>query len=511
MRSWIAVGRKCCTVVRKWQRPAAIAAGAAIALGGLGLSTQAQGPAVPHVSLGPLVQISGSSPLRDCTADDLPGQEREGSINYPDSEIEPYIDVNPRRPRNLVAGWQQDRWSDGGARGLVSAVSEDGGDTWKTVKPPKFTLCTGGRFERASDPWVSFARNGDVYFMSLSLNFDPTVFSAGSAMQVSKSTDGGHTWGPPVTLIEDTDPTVLDDKNSMTADPTSAVRAYAIWDRLQVFGGSAPELAALAAETGGPDKVIMAGRALRAMQAQAAVQQTEPIGFIGPTYFTRTINGGATWERPHIIYDPGGNNQTINNMIEVQPDGTLIAFFTELRNDPTPEINLALKRSTDHGVTFLPADGVIRAQQISSQGTVTPDDHEAVRDASVLFDSAVDHRKGTLYLAWQDNRFSGGVIDEIAFSMSRDGGKTWTAPIKVNQTPSLANVMRQAAFVPTVAVNEDGVVAVTYYDFRRDDSTPGREMTDQFVVFCNPARSNCAKAESWGRERRLTHDSFNML
>ena len=53
------------------------------------------------------------------------------------------------------------------------------------------------------------------------------------------------------------------------------------------------------------------------------------------------------------------------------------------------------------------------------------------------------------------------------------------------------------------------MLAVTYYDFRRDDSSG--ELTDQFALFCNPASSNCGIAASWGREKRLTPDSFDML
>lgn len=55
----------------------------------------------------------------------------------------------------------------GGARGNVAAISFDAGATWTNVAVLGITLCPGGEFERASDPWVSFAPNGDVYFMSL--------------------------------------------------------------------------------------------------------------------------------------------------------------------------------------------------------------------------------------------------------------------------------------------------------------------------------------------------------
>ena len=52
-------------------------------------------------------------------------------------------------------------------------------------------------------------------------------------MLVTRSTDGGLTWQKPVTLIKDTTGRdVLDDKNSITADPNNPSIAYAVWDRL---------------------------------------------------------------------------------------------------------------------------------------------------------------------------------------------------------------------------------------------------------------------------------------
>jgi len=93
-------------------------------LAGTALPAQAQ-------ELGKLRQITGPSPSGQ------PG------INYPGTEIEPRIDANPTDPRNLIAGWQQDRCSDGGARGDVSAYTDDGGISWKTVLVPNTTRCTG--------------------------------------------------------------------------------------------------------------------------------------------------------------------------------------------------------------------------------------------------------------------------------------------------------------------------------------------------------------------------------
>ena len=489
----------------------------------VGLASAMSAVAAGPVTLGPLVQITGPSPFNGCLADDPAGQEADGSVFFADSEIEPFIDVNPAHPDTLIAVWQQDRWSDGGARGLVSGVSDDGGATWTTVTAPKFTECSAGTFERASDPWVSFAPNGDAYFESLSFDEDLTIFGGHSAVQVAKSTDGGHSWGPPTTLIEDNDPNVFNDKESLTADPTSSNRVYATWDRLENFSSTEQERKALAAATqGSKDKVILAGRVLRTMQAKMAAAATTaaappPPQFKGPTYFTRTKDAGASWERASIIFDPGANNQTINNQILVDGNGILTAVFTEILNLPNGNVrvNISLKRSTDSGFSFVPVNRAIRAAQIFSLavanpvGTFTPDDNLPVRDAGILFDPAVDPHTGALYLVWQDDRFSRrNAVDQVAFSMSTNGGRTWTTPIKINKTPFNFNVKRQAAFIPTIAVNSAGVLVATYYDFRNDDLTG--ELTDQWAVFCDPQVRNCAKPASWGNEQRLTDTSFDI-
>jgi len=89
-----------------------------------------------------------------------------------DPRVEPWIDVNPLNASNMIGVFQQDRWDDGGAHGLVAAVTHDGGASW-TRSWAHFSLCSGGTaanggdYDRASEPWVSFAPNGDAYQLAL--------------------------------------------------------------------------------------------------------------------------------------------------------------------------------------------------------------------------------------------------------------------------------------------------------------------------------------------------------
>ena len=105
---------------------------------------------------------------------------------YINSEVEPSIAVNPANPDNMIAAWQQDRWSNGGARGPGVAYSFDGGGTWMRTSAP-MSRCSGGTganaFERASDPWVTFAPDGTAYQAALAFN---NVQSADNAIIVSR-------------------------------------------------------------------------------------------------------------------------------------------------------------------------------------------------------------------------------------------------------------------------------------------------------------------------------------
>ena len=476
------------TTVR-WCMRAVLAAG----VGAIALIASHSALTDPAITPGVEVQVSGTSPFPPGCGSN-PGVP--AGTNTPDSEVEPWVDVNPTDPDNIVAFWQQDRWSNGGARANIAGVSLDGGTSWTTVIVPGLTDCSGPAaggtdlgFDRATDPWVSFAPDGTLHQISLLIDADPALGSFGpNALAVSKSEDGGFSWSDPIVIIEDDQPNVLNDKQSITADPTDSDFVYAAWDRLRVPMGSVIN----------PENVF-------------------GLGFKSPFYFARSTDGGESWEPARKIYDPGGNNQTIGNQIVVLPDGTLVNFFDEIlnfRNDDGGaqfDLNLSLLRSTDKGVTWLPKGRPIRPADIRALSVVTPDLGEGIRDADILFDVAVDPVGGNLYAVWQDSRFSG--FDEIAFIMSENGGFSWSTPIKVNQTPvNEDNPLRAQAFIPSVAVSSDGTVTVTYYDFRNDIDGP--ELADHFAVHCHAASEDCSEPASWadaGDEVVLTDTSFNIL
>ncbi|HWX60788.1 hypothetical protein [Bradyrhizobium sp.] len=475
-----------------------------------------------QLHIGRLVQVTNGDPFANCTSDNLAGQEASfKSTLFPNTAIEPSIAVDPTDFGKVLVGHQQDRWNDGGARGTIGVLSRvDDLDDWRNTIPPGVTQCTGGSFVRSSDPWVTYANDGTAFFFHLTTNPAPgTPFaSSRTGMLMSRSTDHGHSWQSPTALIDETTTLALNDKNSVTADWTRTGNVYATWDRLSLVVAASAAAAALPQL--GSEGVVIARKkiASKRLQAEAAPAPAQTVTSFGPTLLSRTTNNGVTWSTPAVIYDPGPNNQTINNIVQVTPDGSVYTFFTSIIG-AAPTIAIGFVTSTDKGVTW---SGPTTAQVIPGNSVVTPDSGEAVRDAGILYSVAVNKRTGALYLVWQDDRFTTATcttpgagtipVDGIAFSQSLDGGRTWSTPIQVNQTPTNANPCRQQTFIPTIAVANDGRhLAVTYYDFRNDTNTPaGNEGTDYFAVECDVG-SDCSKAKSWGGEVRMTNASFNIL
>jgi hypothetical protein len=363
------------------------------------------------------------------------GTPDTGTLNA-NAEVEPFVAVNPHFPLNLVGVWQQDRWSNGGSRGLGTGYSFDGGVSWKRVFPP-FSRCAGGNaanngdYERATDPWVTFSPNGVAHQMALSFDDKIVPGKPASAMLASRSTDGGRSWSKSIVLVADTEER-FNDKNSMTADPTDSRFVYATWDRLSFVPGEGA----------------------------------------GPTLFARSTDNGLSWEPTRIIFDPGPDAQTIGARIEVLPNGHLVNLFTQI-DFITNAVTLHVILSSDKGVSW---SKPVKVADVFSTGAKDPETGAAIRDGSILAQLGIS-RSGTITVVWQDSRFSpGGVREGIVVSQSSDGGQSWSAPVQINRDPLVQ------AFTPSVHVRHDGTVGVSYYDFRSNTADPATLLTDAWLT-----------------------------
>lgn len=393
---------------------------------------------VPHTAPGGISRVpAGGTPV-SAASPFASGCGLTGGVLYVNAEVEPWLAVDPRDARHWIAVWQQDRWSNGSSRGLVTGVTFDAGATWTRVAP-RFSLCAGGGYQRASDPWVDISPDGTAW--QIGLLTSGASFTAGSVntVAVSRSGDGGLTWSDPLPLLTDTGATFFNDKETLTADPFDARFVYAVWDRLR---------------------------------------RNEN----GPVYFARTTDGGATWEPARAIHDPGTGEQTIGNLIRVLPDGTLVNLFTHIAagsqdddgdakaaQDATLEVLL----SSDRGATW---SAPFKVADYRPAGAKDPFTRLPIRDGTPIAGMAVA-RDGSLYVVWQDARASPDPArDDILLVRSTDGGRTWSSPVRVNSAPG------KTAFAPQVHVAADGTLGVTYFDLRSDTIAAESLLADYWLA-----------------------------
>jgi hypothetical protein len=423
-----------------------------------------------------------------CVALDAPQVAAFDNVyNYLNSEVEPWVAADPMDSRHLVGAWQQDRWTDGGAHGLVAGYSTDGGLSW-TVSPQPFTACyhaagySGAylNYQRASDPWVSIgpgtpghpSTGSTVY--SVSISFNETPFGADTTgfrnvVGAAVSYDGGASWtnvqaiiddpcftgtfGQPGYVCNNAKAYVFNDKESVTADPVHPGVAYATWDRLVAPPASFPGF----------------------FRERA---------YFGQTFVSKTTDYGQHWSAPQLILSLRSQDQTIGNQIVIDPrTGALYDFFDLIQNESNAHqhrgLSVAFIKSTDGGATWTSAQvvssldsvGVIDSANLDPGSNTPP---EILRTGDIIPEPALNPLTGQLYVVWQDSRFNGFANDEVVISTSSDGGATWSEPALVNAHTGLA------AFNPSVYVSSTGAAAVTYDQWSSAPIT-GNEPTTLYI------------------------------
>jgi hypothetical protein len=469
---------------------------AAVSLGVLALCAPAS--AAP-LSIGPLSTASGASPFAPGCGG--PGEAAPTSVNYLNAEVESHIADDPTDGETLAGAWQQDRWNDGGAHANVHAYSTDGGATW-TASSPRFSRCAGGTatsavqgttgaprpsdYERATDPWVSYGPDGRLH--AIALVFDNST--PRNAVLAAYSDDDGATWSAPRELRFD-NPRALgnnfNDKETLTADPGDPDLVYATWQRI-----------------------------VSPSERASAKAYENSVSYFSDAWFARSTDGGETWEPAHSIFHPGRFQQTIGNQVEVLPDGTLINGFNRIQavsnRGKQRGYNVELMRSPDKGETWSAPVHIDRLLvdevEDPEEAVPCPDADDTggcdVRTGDIIPDFAVDRSsnmatRGNLYAVWMDTRFNDPDHNDILLARSTDGGVNWDAPVVVDQTPTGID-----AFTATVDVDGAGRVAVSYYDFRNDETGDAELSTDFWVAHSHDG------GVTFPDEDRLTPESFDM-
>jgi hypothetical protein len=337
------------------------------------------------------------------------------------------IAMNPANPDHMVAVSLQAMRPGSSVRiSNFSYASVDGGRTWRTTPVPNDHHRVHG------DDAVTIAGDGTVYHSYIA--FDgirvPRPDRAFSGIYVRTSRDG-ITWNEPVTVIDHVNTAIpFEDKPWIGVDDAEESphrgNVYVAWTRFDVYGSADPQ------------------------------HKTH-------IWFSRSRDGARTFTPPVQVSDTPGDAKDSDGTVEgVVPS---IGVKGEVYLAWAGPAGLSFDRSFDGGYTFgtdtiitnlpggwdIPLPGIARHNGMP----VTAVDH-----------SGGPHR-GMIYVNWIDER--NGDTDVFVAS-SRDGGNTWSAPVRVNDDPR--GNKRPQLFTWMAVDPEDGSVNVVFLD-RRD--TNGNE------------------------------------
>src|SRR5208282_1872495 len=163
--------------------------------------------------------VSATVPLNEISTDLFTNDTSQHK-----TEVEPDVFA---AGSTVVGTFQAGRFFDGGASDIGFATSVNNGGSWTNgflLGITKFQ--GGGPYDRVSDPSVAFDAKHKVWLISsLALMEAPGGGTNGDAILVSRSTDGGLTWGDPVTVAVATGGSNLD-KDWTTCDNTHSSPFY---------------------------------------------------------------------------------------------------------------------------------------------------------------------------------------------------------------------------------------------------------------------------------------------
>ncbi len=320
--------------------------------------------------------------------------------------VEPSIVINPKNPKNIVAGVVLDR----------AIYTLDGGETWSesTLTSPY------GVF---GDPAVAADAKGHLYYFHLAdpssegRNNDPWL----DRIVCQKSTDGGKTWSAGESIGHN--PPKDQDKEWPAVHPRKQT-IVTTWTQFDKYGDTDP----------GCESNIM---------------------------FSKSTKAGKKWsDAIRINQLPGDciddDNTTEGAVPAIDADGRIyvawsnkgIIYFDRSYDGGTMWLQNDLAIATHHGGWAMDIPGLSRSNGMPV----------------LMVDNSPGIFRGSLYLVWADQK-NGTDDTDIWFMRSTNRGDNWTQPMRINQDGP-----GKHQFLPWMAVDATtGFIYIVYYDRRAYD------------------------------------------
>lgn len=338
---------------------------------------------------------------------------------------EPFLAINPSNSQHIVVAWMGYKFNN--LIVIKTRVSMDAGQTWSSTADIPHTVAG----YQSADPSLGFDMNGNVFLCFI----DYTPSPAAGAVYVSKSTDGGLSWGTPVEVIN-----VNDDGNQLPVDRP--------WMVIDNSGG-----------------VNDGNIYVTTMNPNAFGPVTPPYN----PYFIRSTDGGTSFE-PWRYMDTTG---WLAGSFIPQPmptpaisaNGTFHAVYPSYVVSQSLFAQYILASSNSAGSSF---------SYVSILQSATTVNDTSAKKGYLLRSNPADSN----HLAFIYPNFDNGDMDIYAIE-SVNAGANWSTPERVNDDPIANNRMQDLLWAD---FDVDGDLIVAWRDRRNGTDSTYQTSTEIYAA-----------------------------
>ncbi len=371
----------------------------------------------------------------------------------------------------IVSAFQSGRFFDGGASNIGFATSTNGGETWTHGFLPSSTVnaTPAGIYLRASDASVAFDAKHKVWMISWLGIKNPATGPVD--VLISRSTDGGLTFGAPVVVNASGD---FNDKNWTACDDSANSPFYGNcytefddFSKLNLFQMSTSKDGGLtwgAAKTNSDQSCVIGGQPV--VQPNGTVVVPIDNCFEDTLMAIRSTDGGKTWSQPAFISQvlnnghPGSIRAPDLPTAEIDRSGRVYVVWTDCRfevrcNTPIGNNDLLLSSSAN-GIIWTAPKRIPAAPVGSGFDFFTPG---LAVDRSTSGSSA---HLGLAYYYYPSSNCTFSTCQlNVGFISSTNGGASWSkaeqlaGPMTLTWLPLTTQGFMVADYISTSIVPRD--------------------------------------------------------
>ena len=300
--------------------------------------------------------------------------------------------------------------------------------------------------ELEGDPVVVCASASTFYFSSLS--YSSSASASLTEVSVSKSTNGGSSFGTPVIAVSKDALTHSLDRQWIAVNPSNPQQIAVTY-------------------TDNDNSYTLCGSSVFRTGIELATSS----------------DGGNTWSSPRVIYTACEGSSSYQYVVGAQvafsPSGALYVSYELLSSGPANAgWQIEFVKAANLGSAFGAPVTVAKPRPPGNGNGLQGGWDSSIDLQGMAVDRSGKATNGNIYIVYHDATDFGKVFHNVGYygyadvmiAKSTNGGATWSAPVEVNTNPEpLPSGLGIDSFMPGVAVDDtSGKVGVCWYDRRND-------------------------------------------